>query len=62
MTKGPSYMEWADMVKNKTKYQYFCPKCKHGPFYTAHMETQCPACSKEIVLKMIDGDIWVNTK
>jgi hypothetical protein len=59
MIKGPSFFDMMDAVKHRTKYQFFCPNCSHGPFYTKHENTNCPACEAEIKLTHIDGDILV---
>jgi uncharacterized protein (DUF983 family) len=57
--KGPSFSNLMDSITHRTKIQYFCPNCSHGPFFTAHNNTNCPACEAEIKLTPIDGDILV---
>jgi len=59
MIKGPSFFNIMDAFKEKTRYQYHCPNCGHGPFYTGHNHTFCPACAAEIKFTTMEGDIII---
>ena len=57
--EAPSYLDLVDVLRTKNKYQYFCPKCKSGPIFTRGEFTKCPVCGIGIILKFVDGDIYV---
>lgn len=62
MAKGPSFDNLIDAIRGKTQFQYYCPSCGHGPYYTKGLSTACPACDVDIDLKWIDGDILVEIR
>jgi uncharacterized protein (DUF983 family) len=57
--ENPVYTDYSKLF-GKTSFQVFCPKCDHGPMFTADTGLLCQRCGKKlIVVQMKGGDYKV---